>query len=85
MNRLIALVLLGTSACAPVVAWDGTTSEGHGIEVESYDHQGQGGGDVEYYDNETGEYKSGYMDIEPGGDGTIIDDETGEEIEVDMD
>lgn len=65
-------------------SWDGTTSEGGEISVESYDHQGQGEGPVDYFDYESGEYKSGHLDMYPGGSGTITDDETGEEVDVDM-
>lgn len=75
-----------TFCCNPGLAWDGYKVEnGEAIEVETYDHQGQGEGPVEYYDYETGEYRTGYLDMYPGGSGTITDDETGEEIEVEMD
>ena len=74
--------LLLTSPFA--LSWDGTTSEGDAISVESYDHQGQGEGPVEYYDYGSGEYKSVHLDMYPGGTGTITDDETGEEVGVDM-
>ena len=64
-------------------AWDGTRADtGASIEVETYDHDGQGEGDVEYYEN--GEYKSGYLDMYPGGDGTITTDDS-ETFDVDMD
>lgn len=67
-------------------AWEGYNEDtGSYIEVESYDHQGQGEGEVEYYDYETGEYRSGYLDMYPGGSGELTDDETGEIYQVDMD
>lgn len=81
---LMAAVMAATPALA-CFAWEGTTSDGSAIEVESYDHGGQGEGEVEYFDHSSGEYKSGYLDMYPGGSGTITDYETGESIEVDMD
>lgn len=83
MKRL-SFLIAASAFCLPLCAWDGTTQDGHDIEVESYDHQGRGEGEVEYYDHEEGEYKSGYLDMSPGGSGTITDDETVEEIDVDM-
>jgi len=69
-----------------IVAWDGYNSDtGSYIEVESYDHGGQGEGEVEYYDSSSGEYKSGYLDMYPGGSGELTDYETGETYQVDMD
>ena len=68
-----------------LLAWDGQrTDTGTYIEVESYDHQGTGEGEVEYYDQETGEYRQGYLDMYPGGSGEINDYETGETFEVEM-
>jgi hypothetical protein len=81
----IAFILVCLFLGYPALGWDGVTDDGHVIEVESYDHQGQGEGDVEYFDYTEGSYKSGYMDMEPGGTGVIIDDESGEEVGVDMD
>lgn len=70
----------------PALSWDGyKVDSGEQIEVETYDHGGNGEGPVEYYDYETNEYRTGYLDMYPGGSGTITDDETGEEIEVEMD
>lgn|GEM_PF-3473281 len=78
-----ALVLAITSS--PVAAWDGYVVEtGTAIEVISYDHQGNGEGEVEYYDYEAGEYKEGYLDMFPGGSGELLDYETGEVLQVDM-
>jgi len=54
------------------------------IEIESYDHQYQGEGDVQFYDYESGEYRSGYMDLEPGGSGTIYDYETGDYRDIQL-
>ena len=66
-------------------AWEGYNYDtGSYIEIESYDHQGQGEGEVEYYDYDTGEYRSGYLDMYPGGSGELTDYETGETYEVDM-
>lgn len=81
-----ALLAAASIAClSPTLAWDGTTSEGTAITVESYDHDGRGEGPVEYYDYDAGEYRSGYLDMYPGGSGEITDDETGETFQVDMD
>lgn len=79
-SLVIALVLPWT-----VYAWDGTKDDGGSISVESYDHGGRGEGDVEYYDYDAGKYRSGYLDMYPGGSGTITDDESGESFDVDMD
>ena len=66
-------------------AWDGYSYEtGSYIEVDSYDHQGQGEGDVEYYDYNDGQYHTGYLDMESGGTGEITD-ENGNTFEVEMD
>lgn len=70
-------------ACASS-AWDGTTDDGGSISVERYDHRGRGQGPVEYLDHESGEYKTGHLDMYRGGTGTITDDETGEQIRVEM-
>ena len=71
---------------APVLAWDGRDVEtGDSIDIESYDHEGRGEGEVEYYDYGSGEYRSGYLDMHPGGTGDLTDYETGETHEVDMD
>ncbi|MCG7863863.1 MAG: hypothetical protein JAZ18_15875 [Candidatus Thiodiazotropha endolucinida] len=78
---LIGLVFVSSSA-----AWDGTkTATGEQIEVNSYNHQFTGEGEVEYYDYETGTFKSGYLDMYPGGYGELTDYDTGETYEVDMD
>ena len=66
-------------------AWDGyNVDTGGSIEIEEYDHQGRGEGDVEYYDYESGEYRSGYLDMFPGGSGELTDYETGETYNVEM-
>ncbi len=71
---------------SPTHAWDGYNyGTGSHIDVESYDHQGQGEGEVEYYDYRAGEYRSGYLDMHPGGSGELTDYETGETYQVDMD
>ncbi|MGH7964389.1 MAG: hypothetical protein ACRERD_21655, partial [Candidatus Binatia bacterium] len=67
------------------VSWDGYNTEtGSGIEVETYDHDYRGEGEVEYYDYDSGEYKSGYLDMYPGGTGELTEDETDETFEVGM-
>jgi hypothetical protein len=67
-------------------AWDGYNNDtGSFIEVESYDHQGEGEGEVEYFDYDSGEYRTGSLDMFPGGSGELTDYETGETYEVDMD
>jgi len=44
----------------PALPWDGYNNETGGmIEVESYDHGGTGEGPVEYYDYDSGEYRTG--------------------------
>lgn len=69
-----------------VYAWDGYNYDtGSYIDIESYNHQGLGEGPVEYYDYNTGEYRSGYLDMYQGGSGELTDDETGETHQVDMD
>ncbi|MFC1626424.1 hypothetical protein ACFL19_01835 [Pseudomonadota bacterium] len=78
-------VVLSLFLSAPAFAWDGVTDSGSSITVERYDHQGRGEGEVEFYDNESGEYRSGHLDMHPGGSGTITDYDTGESYDVDMD
>ena len=66
--------------------WDGFDyTTGNHISIESYDHGGNGEGEVEYFDYSTGTYKSGYLDMYPGGSGTLMDYETGEYRDVQMD
>jgi hypothetical protein len=71
-------------AAAGAAAGPGTTSDGREIEVDTYDHQGNGEGPVEYYDVESGECRTGHLDMHPGGTGTLTDDEAGETNEVAM-
>ena len=78
LTLLMATIFIGTQA----QAWDGEAEDGSQIEIESYDHQGQGEGDVEYYKD--GEYHTGYLDMYVGGTGTITD-EDGNTFDVDMD
>ena len=67
-------------------AWEGYNYDtGSYIDIESYDHNGNGEGEVEYYDYSTGEYSWGYLDMYPGGSGTLYDYNTGEYYDVDMD
>ena len=82
MKKSIILLIISMLAISQVYAWDGVTDDGSQIEVESYDHQGQGEGDVEYYKD--GEYHTGYLDMYVGGTGTITDDD-GNTFDVDMD
>lgn len=80
--RFIVLIFL---ASLYALSWDGYNYEKDAyIDIETYDHKGVGEGPVEYYDYSDGEYKSGYLDMYPGGSGTITDDETGESFEVEM-
>ncbi|MBG0791317.1 MAG: hypothetical protein H0S80_12570 [Desulfovibrionaceae bacterium] len=80
---LMSLMFFGASTQS--FAWEGYDNDtGNYIEIESYDHGGQGEGEVEYYDYESGEYKSGYLDMESGGSGTLYDYESGEYHDVDM-
>ncbi len=86
MKTFLALTF-AAALTSPLVAsaWDGYDyTSGSYIEIESYDHQGSGEGEVEYYDYSSGEYKSGYLDMYPGGSGTLTDYETGVTHEVDM-
>lgn len=84
MRYLLFVLAIGFTST--VFAWDGYSyDKGNYIEIESYDHNGRGEGEVEYYDYESGEYREGYLDMYPGGTGTITDYETGEEFDVDMD
>ena len=39
---------------------------------------------VEYYDYNSGEYKSGYLDLFPGASGILYDEDTGEEFDIQM-
>ena len=86
---LIVLSVIVFAVCGCFVSkaysWEGYNEDtGEYIEVESYDHQGQGEGEVEYYDSGSGEYRSGYLDMYPGGSGELTDYETGETYQVDM-
>lgn len=77
---LLALLLSTT-----VSAWDGFNYDtGSPIEVDSYDHQGRGEGEVEYFDYNSGEYRSGYLDMYRGGSGELTDYETGETYQIEM-
>ncbi len=81
MKALIYIFFLATT----LLAWDGYSYEkGTHIEIETYDHKGVGEGSIEYYDYSDGEYKTGYLDMYPGGNGVITDDESGESFEVEM-
>jgi len=83
MKILLLMLIL---SCSSVYAWDGYSYEtGSYIDIDSYDHQGRGEGEVEFYDSNSGEYRSGYLDMQPGGDGELTDYTTGETYEVDMD
>ena len=85
MKRLTAILLISMFSFGYVNAWDGYSYEkGTYIDVDSYDHQGQGEGDVEYYDYSDGQYHTGYLDMYQGGTGEITD-EDGNTFEVDMD
>ena len=84
MKHISSLALLLFS-CSSALAWDGyNVDTGSSIEVESYDHGGRGEGEVEFYDYNSGEYRSGYLDMHPGGSGALTDYETGETYSVDM-
>jgi hypothetical protein len=86
IKSLMAIYLLCFIYVTSAGAWDGYNQDtGSYIEVESYDHQGQGEGEVEYYDSESGDYRTGYLDMHPGGSGELTDNETGETYQVDMD
>lgn len=60
---LFTIVIIFAS---PAFCWTGYNYDtGSYFEVERYDHQGLGEGSVEYYDYDSGEYKSGYLDYFP--------------------
>jgi hypothetical protein len=84
MKLLSVLIFLLFSSST--FSWDGYDYEsGSYVDIESYDHGGRGEGEVEFYDYESSEYRSGYLDMHQGGDGTLYDYETGEYRELDMD
>ena len=86
MKTLIATLFLLSFSISNAFAWGGYDSTtGAHIDIDSYDHGGTGEGSVEYYDYDSGEYRSGYLDMYPGGSGTLTDDETGESHDVYMD
>lgn len=82
MKKITTLLVLSIFLTSQINAWDGVAMDGSYVEVESYDHRGIGEGDVEYYKD--GEYHYGYLDMYPGGSGTITD-EYGNSFEVEMD
>ena len=85
MKKTMIFLLIALFSIVHLNAWDGYSYEkGSYIDVDSYDHQGQGEGDVEYYDYSDGQYHTGYLDMESGGTGQITD-EDGNTFEVDMD
>jgi len=84
MKNAIIFCLIAYSSTA--LSWDGYSYETGGyVDIESYDHGGQGEGEVEFYDYNSGEYRQGYLDMYPGGDGELTDYTTGETYEIDMD
>lgn len=77
MKLFIFLVLM----VSILFSWDGYSYEkGAYIEIQTYDHKGIGEGPIEYYDYSDGKYKTGYLDMYPGKDGTIRDDQSGESL-----
>jgi hypothetical protein len=85
MVRFFAIMMLAIFASVQINAWEGFSYEkGSYIEIDSYDHQGIGEGDVEYFDYSDGQYHTGYLDMYPGGTGEITD-EDGNKFEVEMD
>ena len=87
MKTLVTIILITVLGFGTVLsAWEGYNyGTGNYIEIESYDHKGQGEGEVEYYDYSSGEYRSGYLDMYSGGSGELYDYESGEYYDVDMD
>lgn len=84
MRTLANLLIVSLLFTTQINAWEGYNYEtGSYIEVDSYDHQGIGEGEVEYYDYEDGEYHTGYLDMYPGGTGEITD-EDGNTFEAEM-
>lgn len=85
MNALTKLLIVSLLLTTQMNAWEGYSYENDSyIDVDSYDHQGIGEGEVEYYDYDDGEYHTGYLDMYPGGTGEITD-EDGDTFEVEMD
>lgn len=85
MKTLLTIFMLIVALSGFAFAWDGYDyTTGSHIEVDRYDHGGTGEGEVEYYDYESGEYKQGYLDMQPGGSGSLYDYETGEYHDVEM-
>ena len=79
---MVSIVFICYNSSDALDAYDSTS--GNYIDIDSYDHQGRGEGPVEYYDYETNEYKTGYLDLYSGGSGTLTDDETGESHEIQL-
>ena len=85
MKKTILLIIGTLFLSFSSYAWDGYNWDtGSWFDVESYDHGGNGEGEVEYYDYGTGHYKYGYLDMERGGSGTLYDYDTGEWYWVEM-
>ena len=78
------LIMTSTSYAWTGSGFDNKTGEVVFVEVESYDHKGLGEGPVEFYDYNADEFKSGYLDMYPGGSGTIVTDD-GQVLNVNMD
>ena len=86
MKKLIILAILNLVISNSVFAWSGYNWDtGSWIDVETYNHEGRGEGEVEYYDYKSGTYRFGYLDMYSGGSGSLYDYETGEIYSVDMD
>ena len=82
----VTVFLLSILVSFQVLSWSGYDyTNSCFIEVESYDHGYTGEGEVTFYDYCSGEYKYGYMDLYPGGSGTIYVYDPGEYINIQMD
>ena len=86
MKKTITIILFSLFSVSTAHSWDGYNwTTGTWIDIETYDHGGNGEGEVEYYDYGSGNYKYGYLDMESGGSGTLLDYNTGEWHWVEMD
>tara|TARA_B100000700_G_scaffold326501_1_gene438243 strand:- start:284 stop:538 length:255 start_codon:yes stop_codon:yes gene_type:complete len=84
MKLLAFLTILSFSGLT--WGWSGFDYKtGSYVEIETYNHGGVGEGEVEYFDYQDGQYKNGYLDMEPGGSGTLYDYGTGDYRYLDMD
>ncbi|MDH2997088.1 hypothetical protein A1D22_05260 [Pasteurellaceae bacterium LFhippo2] len=79
----ILSILLFSSSIS--IAWDGYNyTTGEYFSITEYDHQYMGEGNVVYCDLGYRNCRTGYLDLYPDLTGTLVDDETGEEYDIEM-